>query len=134
LNSANANEVVRLGGDPTDEVWVWLITRGPHGISFTWGASHSEPPNYVGVVHLQEVVRELRESVPEFEERARNIVSVAMRSELAEIARRAIQVAAVIGGDAELEWLKQLLHHPDPSVSSDARAALFYLKHRARGG
>lgn len=31
MNRAITNEIARLGGDPTDEIWIWLVTRGPHG-------------------------------------------------------------------------------------------------------
>jgi len=130
MNRAIANEIVRLGGDPTDEIWTWLVTRGPHGSSFTWSQTRNEPPGYVGVDHLQDIVGELAVSIPAFQERALRVVNVAMNSELTELARRAIQVAAVVGGSNELQRVKQLASSQDMVVASDARACAFYLKGR----
>ena len=130
MNQAVANEILRLGGDPTDEIWLWLVSRGPHGSSFTWSQTRDSPPGYVGVTHLQEIAGELVASIPAFEQRARHIVSTAMQSELTELARRAIQVAAVVGGNAELQLVRQLADSQDPAVASDARACAFYLKGR----
>jgi hypothetical protein len=130
MNRAFADEITRLGGDPTDEIWLWLVTRGPHGPSFTWGQTRNEPAGYVGVSHLQEIVADLAFSIPAFQERALRVVNLAMASELSELARRAIQVAAVIGGNAELQRVKQLASSQDATVASDARASAFYLKGR----
>ena len=130
MNRAITNEIVRLGGDPTDEIWTWLVTRGPHGSSFTWSQTRNEPSGYVGVNHLQDIVGELAVSMPAFQERALRVVNVAMSSELTELARRAIQVAAVVGGSNELQQVKQLASSQDTAVASDARACAFYLKGR----
>jgi hypothetical protein len=130
MNRALADEISRLGADPSDEIWVWLVTRGPHGPSFTWGQTRSEPPGYVGVSHLQNIVSELTLSIPLFQERALRIVNLAMGSDLPELSRRAIQVAAVIGGSSELQRVKQLASSQDPAVASDAKASAFYLKGR----
>jgi hypothetical protein len=130
MNHALANEISRLGGDPADEVWVWLVTRGPHGATFTWGQTRSQPPGYVGVSHLQQIVSELALSIPSFQERAQRVVNLAMGSEHSELARRAIQVAAVIGGNTELQQIKRLASSQDVAVASDARASAFYLKGR----
>ena len=127
MNQALANEIIRLGGDPTDEIWLWLVTRGPHGPSFTWSQTRSEPAGYVGVAHLQDIVGELASSIPSFQERAVFAVNAAMQSELPELARRAIQVAAVIGGNRELQLVKDLASSQDSAVASDARACAFYL-------
>ena len=130
MNRTIANEITRLGGDPTDEIWMWLVTRGPHGLSFTWGQTRNEPPGYVGVSHLQEVTDELAGSIPSFQERTLQVVNAAMSSELSELARRAIQVAAVVGGSNELQRVKQLASSQDAAVASDARACAYYLKGR----
>ena len=106
MNQALANEITRLGGDPTDEVWLWLVTRGPHGPTFTWGQTRSEPAGYVGVTHLQKIVGELALSVPSFQERAVRVVNLAFGSEQSELTRRAIQVAAVVGGSGELRQVQ----------------------------
>ena len=130
MNQALANEITRLGGDPTDEVWLWLVTRGPHGPTFTWGQTRSEPAGYVGVTHLQKIVGELALSVPSFQERAVRVVNLAFGSEQSELTRRAIQVAAVVGGSGELRQVQQLASSQDTAVASDARACAFYLKGR----
>jgi hypothetical protein len=132
MNRAITNEIARLGGDPTDEVWIWLVTRGPHGASFTWSQTRNEPPGYVGVSHLQDIVGKFAASIPAFQERALRVVNVAMSSELTELARRAIQVAAVIGGSTELQRVKHLASGQDIAVASDARACAFYLKGRCQ--
>ncbi len=130
MNRAFSDEITALGGDPTDEIWVWLVTRGPHGPSFTWGQTRNEPPGYIGVSHLQEIVGELALSIPSFQERTVQAVNLAMASKLPELARRAIQVAAVVGGSAELQRVKQLADSQDAAVAADARASAFYLKSR----
>ncbi len=130
MNQVIANEIIRLGGDPTDEIWLWLVTRGPHGSSFTWSQTRNEPAGYIGVSHLQDIVGELASSIPSFRERAVRAVNAAMHSELPELTRRAIQVASVIGGRYELERVKDLASSQDTAVASDARACAFYLKGR----
>ena len=130
MNRAIADEITRLGGDPTDEIWMWLVTRGPHGLSFTWGQTRNEPPGYVGVSHLREIVDELAGFIPSFQQRTLHVVNAAMSSELSELARRAVQVAAVVGGTSELQRVKQLASSQDAAVASDARACAFYLKGR----
>ena len=128
MNRTTSDEITRLGGDPTDEVWLWLANRGLHGNSFTWGQTRKEPSGYVGVSHLQEVVEDLTTSIPAFRERTLHIVNLAMESRLPELIRRAVQVAAVMGGDAELKRVKQLASSPDAAIASDAKASVFYLK------
>ena len=130
MNLSIANEVIRLGGDPTDENWIWLVTRGPHGPSFTWSQTRNQPPGYVGVVHLQEIVGELAASMPNFQERVLSAIGSALNSEVPELARRAIQVAAVVGGGRELQRVKDLASSQNAAVASDARACAFYLKGR----
>lgn len=130
MNLAFANEITRLGGDPTDEIWIWLVARGPHGLSFTWGQTRSAPPGYVGVSHLQKVVDEMSQSIPSFRDRILQIVNTAMNSELPELTRRAIQVAAVIGGPGEMQRIRLLASSQEAAVASDARAGAFYLQGR----
>jgi hypothetical protein len=124
------NEITRLGGDPTDEIWVWLVTRGPHGSRFTWGQTKKEPAGYVGIDHLERIVSELTETIPGFMERAKLIVNIAFDSNVSEVVRRAIQVAAVIGGSEELRKIRQLDGPEFSEVASDAKACAFYLKRR----
>ena len=58
--SKEAYEAVHaVGGDPTDDVWDWLMNRGPHGMVFMWSQTKRQPPGYVGIEHLQKIVDEL---------------------------------------------------------------------------
>lgn len=124
------NEISRLGGDPSDEIWIWLVTRGPHGARFTWSQTKKEPAGYVGIDHLHRIVGELKEAIPGFEERVRVIVNLAFESQFSDIVRRAIQVAAIVGGTKELEKIRQLGASEISAVASEARASAFYLKRR----
>ena len=130
MNTALADEISRLGGEPSDEVWSWLATRGPQGPSFSWGQTKGNPAGYVGVQHLEQVVDGLELSIPAFRERARRAIQAAMASRLPELARRAIQVASVLGGEAELRQVQALASSPEPSVAADAKACAFLLKRR----
>ena len=130
MSPAITTEIMRLGGNPADAVWLWLVTRGPHGPSFTWSQIRGQPPGYVAVEHLHDVMRDLASSIPGFDQRARQVVRLAMQSELPELTRRAIQVAAIVGGSDELLQVKRLADSPDPAVASDAKACAFYLKGR----
>ncbi len=132
MNRELADEVIRLGGDPTDPVWWWLIERGPHGGSFTWGQTRSSPPGYVGIEHLHRVVDENIRSDASFIGEARSVVALALRSEEPQIVRRAIQVAAVVGGEPELESIRLLTMHENAALAGDARASVFYLRKRLK--
>ena len=128
MNRALVSEILRLGGDPSDDVWVWFTTRGPHGLSFTWGQTRSTTAGYIGVEHLEKIVGELDVTIPAFRERALQVINAAIGSEMPEFVRRAVQVAAVVGGRSELQQVKRLFLSPDPAVASDAKACAFYLK------
>jgi hypothetical protein len=132
LNSALAAEIQRLGGDAGDEVWRWFVLNGPHGSHFTWGQTRDEPPGYVGVDHLQLIVAEKAESDSTFLVRARAVVLKGLSSMDLNVLRRAIQVAAVVGGDAELERVTALTTHGNEVVAADARASAFYLRKQLR--
>jgi hypothetical protein len=125
-------EVERVGGDPSDPVWRWLLLNGPHGNSFTWSQTRSEPPGYVGIEHLECIVAEHVRITPDFLPQAQQAVAQAMASAWPDILCRALQVAAVVGSDAELQSMASLTSHEDASVSAHAKAALFYLKRRLR--
>lgn len=131
MNQRFLNAILQIGGDPADELWIWLVKRGPHGTSFTWGQARNEPAGYVGICHLEEIAAERTESVPDFVERARSMVSVAVTSEVSELVRRAIQVAAVVGGKEELQLILRLTEHDDPEIAAEAKACSFYMKRRA---
>lgn len=130
MNRALAAEIDRLGGDAGDEVWWWFVQNGPHGPEFTWSQTRQEPPGYVGVEHLQGIVAEKEESDANFLARARTVVGKAFLSTDLNVLRRAIQVAAVVGGEAELQKLAALTTHENESVADDARASMFYLRKR----
>jgi hypothetical protein len=125
-------EIHRLGGDPTDDVWRWFVLNGPHGRDFSWGQTRREPPGYVGVEHLERIVAEMAESDSSFLIRAREVVLKAFGSMDLDVLRRAIQVAAVVGGDVELERVTILTTHKSKVVAADARASVFYLKRQLR--
>jgi len=125
-------EVSELGGDPADPVWLWFLKRGPHGPSFSWSQTRREPPGYVGVVHLQEIVEEQAVIDPGFVSRAKEIVAMALTSKNPEVLRRAIQVAAVLGDEDELKAISGMVKHTDASVAADARASAFHLKKRLK--
>jgi hypothetical protein len=125
-----ANEIRRLGEDPADETWRWLSSTGPHGPSFTWGQTRKESTGYVGVSHLQEIVREHCAADSTFLERTIRVANIAMASELPELVRRGLQVAAVVGGESELLRVQLLAASLDKDVAADARASAFHLKHR----
>jgi hypothetical protein len=126
------NEILRLGGDPADEVWHWLATRGPHGEDFTWGQTREQPPGYVAVVHLAKITADMEAFIPDFSARAQEVVRTGMQSANPGLLRRCIQVAAVVGGKEELMHVTQLTHHEDPKVAGDARACAFYMKRALR--
>jgi hypothetical protein len=133
VNSALVAEIQSLGGDAGDPVWQWFILRGPHGPHFTWGQTRKEPSGYVGVEHLQQTVYEKEESDPSFSSRARDVIHKAFSSKNPNFLRRAVQVAAVIGGEAELELVSALTSHEDKSVAADARASAFHLRKKLGG-
>jgi hypothetical protein len=132
MNQRFLNAILQIGGDPSDELWIWLVKRGPHGTSFTWGQSRNEPAGYVGICHLEEIAAEMTASVPEFVARARSMVRIAVTSDDSELSRRAIQVAAVVGDKEELQLIRQLTEHEDPEIAAEAKACFFYLKRRAK--
>jgi hypothetical protein len=132
IGRALYEEVVRLGGDPSDPVWLWFLKRGPHGPDFTWGQTRRQPPGYVGVEHLQEIVEENAKLDTSFTEKARCVVARALNSNETQILRRAIQVAAVLGSQDELEAVSRLTKSENEAVVADAKACAFYLKRRLR--
>jgi hypothetical protein len=132
MNQRFLNAILQIGGDPADELWIWLVKRGPHGTSFTWGQTRNEPAGYVGICHLEEIAAEMKVSVPDFVTRARSMVRIAAISEVSELARRAIQVAAVVGGEEELQLIRRLTECDDQEISAEAKACFFYLKRRVK--
>lgn len=134
MNTALTAEIQHLGGDPTDDVWRWLLLNGPHGSSFTWRQARSEPAGYVGVEHLQRIVAEKAEADPTFLTRARLVVDKALSSIDPNFLCRAIQVAAVVGSAGELRRISAFTSHENDSVAANARASAFYLKARIRSG
>ncbi|MDG4605165.1 MAG: hypothetical protein P9D89_03685 [Candidatus Contendobacter sp.] len=132
MNKMLADEVRNLGGEPTDAVWLWLLERGPHGEDFSWSQRKNEPPGYVGVEHLQQIIQERNTNDPSFLERTREVVMLALRSNNPLILRRGIQVAAVVGGEPELDAVVDLAQSEIQKVAADAKASAFYLKMRLK--
>ena len=132
LNNALVAEVQRLGGDPGDPVWRWFLLNGPHGPSFTWGQTRKEPPGYVGIDHLREIVAEHEAQDPLFVSRAKEVALLALQSHSPNFLRRAIQVLAAVGRESDLEAVLALIAHTDSSVAADARACVFELKSQGR--
>jgi len=123
-------EISRLGGDFSDPVWQWLVLNGPHGSTFTWSQTSKEPPRYVGIEHLQRIVVERAETDSSFSERVKIATRKALLSNDVNLLRRAIQVAAVVGDEAELQQISALISHETEEVAADARASAFYLQNR----
>jgi len=134
MKSALTAEIRRLDGDPTDEVWRWFLRHGPHGNSFTWSQTRGEPPGYIGVEHLQEIVAERMQVDPSFLARAKHVAELALLSTDQNFLCRAIQVASVVGSETELKRLALFTSHEDSVVAAHARAGVFYLKRRLRKG
>ena len=130
MNKSVENEIVRLGGDPADAIWIWLVQRGPHGPSITWGPSLKQPAGYVGVVHLEEIVAEQAATTPDFRAHARQVVQMGLKSNLAEVVLRSIQAAAIVGHDEELEQIRPLTRSGDDTIAAHAKACVFYMKNR----
>ena len=134
MKKALTDEIRHLGGDPTDDVWRWLLLNGPHGSAFTWRQTRSEPAGYVGVEHLQSIVAEKTQIDPTFLTRAKVVADQALASADPNFLCRAIQVAAVVGSDNELRRMATFTAHEIELVAANARAGVFYLKRRLRPG
>jgi len=132
MNPAIRDEIVRLGGDPTDQVWEWLLFRGPHGNSFTWSQTRNQPPGYVGLEHLSRVVAERSENDADFEKEVLMAARASLSSNFPDIVRRGIQVIAVIGDEADFSKIKTLTTDETESIQADAKACSFELKRRIR--
>ena len=132
MNRTLLSEVQRLGGDPADEVWRWLLRTGPHGPSFTWSQTNSEPAGYVGLEHLREIITEKADQDSEFRTRASGIARQALTSDHPVIVRRGLQVAGALALMNAIPKVKELMGHPNPNVAADARACLFVLREHRR--
>ena len=132
MNTAAKNEIEALGGDFTEHEWQWLLNNGPHGYDFTWSQTKQEPPGYVGIEHLEEIVKEKSENNPAFKGRVAKVINLALKSRNTNILIRAIQVGSVIGTEHELKTISALSTHENPSVINNAKAGSFYLKKRLK--
>jgi hypothetical protein len=132
LSRALAAEISRLGGNPADDVWQWLLLNGPHGPSFTWSQTRRAPPGYVGVEHLQSIVADRGRDDPTFQMRVQAVLDAALSSDDPDVLRRAVQVAAVLGGELELKRVLTFTAHENASLAADARASAFYLRKRIK--
>ncbi|HZQ53283.1 MAG TPA: hypothetical protein VFB14_13860 [Bryobacteraceae bacterium] len=132
MNRVWATEIQKLGGDVSDEVWRWLLFRGPHGPYFTWKQTKSNPPGYVGIEHLENEIAAIEQQDATFRDRLRAVLVAALSSTDPNVLRRAIQVAAVVGGKPELESIVRLTAHEAISVAGEAKAAAFYLDRKLK--
>jgi hypothetical protein len=132
VSKAIYSAILAVGGNPTDPVWEWLAVRGPHGPSFTWGQTKTEPAGYVGVEHLERIVKEQQSINSGFRAQAQRVVQLALKSSDIGLLLRGVQVAAVVGGEEELDVIQGLSTHQDPAVAANARASAFYLKRRLK--
>ena len=132
MNPALIDEIIRLGGDPTDQTWEWLLFRGPHGDRFTWGQTRNKPPGYVGLEHLSRIIVEFSENDADFPKRALMAARASLSSAYPDIVRRGIQVIAVIGDESDEPKIKALTMNKNESIKADARACSFVLKQRFR--
>lgn len=121
------------GGDPADPAWIWLVRDGPHGRDFTWNASRGEPRGFVGLDLLRRFVAERTEQDPGFPADARDAATKAMRSSDLELARKGVQVLAVLGGPELAPEIAALTELNEPELAGDARACLFELRRRWPG-
>lgn len=132
ISKALADAIRAAGGHPTEPAWEWLALRGPHGDAFTWAQTKNQPPGYVGVEHLEQIVAERQSADPTFRSRARSVVKMALSSTDIDLLRRSIQVAAVLGTEEELHRIVSLTNHENAAVGGDAKAGAFYLKRRLK--
>lgn len=132
MNSQLVGEVLRLGGNPADPVWHWLLLRGPHGSSFTWSQSRREPAGYVGLELLRRVIQEHEAVDEQFGQNALAVARCALASTDPVTVRRGIQVIGAIGGKDEIAAISELSDCPDIAIRADAKACLFELKQKAR--
>ncbi len=133
LRTSEVEAIRSVGGDPTDHMWEWLASYGPHGDSFTWSQTRSSPPGYVGIEHLERLLVERDSQAPGYREEARVRACAGLEVQEPSLLRRCIQVAAAAGAQLELERISALVSHDNPAVAADAKAAKFHLKMRLRG-
>jgi hypothetical protein len=119
---------IQVGGDLSDPVWNWFVSRGPHGPSFSWSHTKQEPPGFSGLNLLKQTVEEKTTIDPEFPQKAYSVATAALASENPELVRRAIQVISVVGTKSDREKIKPFLTHSVLSVVKDTKACLFELK------
>lgn len=122
------SEIARLGGDPSDLVWHWFLFNGPHGQSFSWGATRNHPPGYIGLEHLKEIIAERSDADPSFIARAHAIAINSLGSVYPSLVRRAIQIIAVVGDVSDIEKIKALTTSENDLIKADAKACIFELK------
>jgi len=128
MNHLDREEIEIIGGNSEDIIWRWFLKNGPHGNSFTWSQTRGEPAGYVGIEHLQEIIEEKNKLEASFSESARHVVAMALKSNNPNFLRRAIQIAAVVGSEIELQEIAYLTKHENSKVAADARACAFQLK------
>jgi len=118
----------RNAGDRSDPAWEWFASRGPHGAQFTWSASRTGPPGFVGLELLRQVIEERTAAEPDFPQRVRDIALDSLGSSDSALIRRALQVLAVVGQEPDLRAIHAFTSDTDELVSGDAKASHFELK------
>ena len=106
-------------------VWPWLVTRGPHGLSFEWGQQPRAPRDFRCFDLLRSAIAEQAESDESFPAELRNAALELLADDDVEFIRRALQVLSVVGAEGDDEFMKSFLNHPDANVRKDAQASLF---------
>jgi hypothetical protein len=133
MDRATLFDIDSLGGKPSDPIWQWLINKGPHGSTMTWSQTKNEPPGFIGVELLKQVVEEKQAADNDFNFKAKEMIQTAFKSDNSNILINAIQVCAVIGEtNNDLNMLSNFLNYPDILVQKHAKAATFYLKQKIR--
>ena len=128
MNRDMIEEIEDAGGDPLHPTWVWFTEDGPHGPRLTWSHTREEPPGYIGINHLKDVVMDMSDSDKTFSQGLKEVVAIALRTGHPELIQRGIQVAAASGLISELDTIIRLTNNPVDSVAKTARAGAFHIK------
>ena len=123
MTSYGKHPSLRAASDPTDLVWHWFILNGPHGETFKWQKDVPNAPRDLEV--LEKFIEENSRANANFRIRAREIALEALEMDDPVLIRKAIQVLTVVGTDEEMLSVARFLDHAVPTVSKDARTALF---------
>ena len=113
----------RASPPPSDEVWHWFVCNGPHGESFEWTNPVLGPGGDLRL--LREFISERSETIPHFEEFAREIAVESLQSDDGSLVLKGIHVLTAIGSDEEMLLLLPFTDDRRTRVATHARTALF---------